>query len=315
MLLTPLQVQNKNVLHTMMQHGHLYAGKTNVYAQQSCVFQPYVCAPGGMPPDEVVEYDDDLILQDMQRCIETYHDDSKYSMLRMGLAPCAPFNVTNNLMIKSAALARSYNKVSCTLCDMCCAHCSRAVWCCAGARMSHSACMRHSVEIITMRLCHRSVCTPTWLKTKKTLTTARRDLDADLESTSSRSLSCCTSTASRFVCLCVLISHVEQLSCTRSDKPCPRRVGWDKDDVWFAHCCMLDKSERELFADRGIGIAHCPSSNLRLASGAAQHVDAGHAAQIMTTTRQALLPFARCWTMGSTWAWAWMAVPVTTVAI
>lgn len=64
-----------------------------------------------MPPDEVVEYDDDLILQDMQRCIETYHDDSKYSMLRMGLAPCAPFNVTNNLMIKSAALARSYNKV------------------------------------------------------------------------------------------------------------------------------------------------------------------------------------------------------------
>ncbi len=67
--------------------------------------------PGGLPPDEVVEYDDDLILQDMQRCIETYHDDSKYSMLRMGLAPCAPFNVTNNLMVKAAALARSYNKV------------------------------------------------------------------------------------------------------------------------------------------------------------------------------------------------------------
>lgn len=52
-----------------------------------------------------------------------------------------------------------------------------------------------------------------------------------------------------------------------------RRVGWDKDDVWFAHCCMLDKSERELFADRGIGIAHCPSSNLRLASGELDPVD------------------------------------------
>ena len=46
-----------------------------------------------------------------------------------------------------------------------------------------------------------------------------------------------------------------------------RNVGWDKDDVWFAHCCMLDKQETQQFADKGIGIAHCPSSNQRLASG------------------------------------------------
>ena len=45
-------------------------------------------------------------------------------------------------------------------------------------------------------------------------------------------------------------------------------MGWDQKDVWFAHCCMLDDSECALFKDRGIGIAHCPSSNLRLASGA-----------------------------------------------
>lgn len=46
-----------------------------------------------------------------------------------------------------------------------------------------------------------------------------------------------------------------------------RNVGWDKDDVWFAHCCMLDQDETKQFADNGIGIAHCPSSNQRLASG------------------------------------------------
>ncbi len=48
-----------------------------------------------------------------------------------------------------------------------------------------------------------------------------------------------------------------------------RRVGWDKDDVWFAHCCMLDDAETKQWADDGVGIAHCPSSNMRLASGIA----------------------------------------------
>lgn len=48
-----------------------------------------------------------------------------------------------------------------------------------------------------------------------------------------------------------------------------RRVGWDQDDVWFAHCCMLDDAETKQWADDGVGIAHCPSSNMRLASGIA----------------------------------------------
>ena len=46
-----------------------------------------------------------------------------------------------------------------------------------------------------------------------------------------------------------------------------RRVGWDKDDVWLAHCCHLDGAETKQWAQHGIGVAHCPSSNMRLASG------------------------------------------------
>ena len=47
---------------------------------------------------------------------------------------------------------------------------------------------------------------------------------------------------------------------------------WEGSDVWFAHCCMLDDQETQQFADKGIGIAHCPSSNLRLASGEPRHL-------------------------------------------
>ena len=46
-----------------------------------------------------------------------------------------------------------------------------------------------------------------------------------------------------------------------------RKVGWDRDDVWLAHCCQLDDAETKQWAQHGIGIAHCPSSNMRLASG------------------------------------------------
>ena len=54
--------------------------------------------------------------------------------------------------------------------------------------------------------------------------------------------------------------------------PC-REVEWVGNDVWFAHCCMLDDGEMKQFATHGIGIAHCPSSNLRLASGRIQPLD------------------------------------------
>ncbi len=46
-------------------------------------------------------------------------------------------------------------------------------------------------------------------------------------------------------------------------------VGWIGDDVWHAHCVKLDSSEIDLFARSRTGVCHCPSSNLRLASGIA----------------------------------------------
>ncbi|MBI5669447.1 MAG: 8-oxoguanine deaminase [Chloroflexi bacterium] len=46
-------------------------------------------------------------------------------------------------------------------------------------------------------------------------------------------------------------------------------VGWVGDDVWHAHCVKLDENEIGLFARTGTGVCHCPSSNMRLASGIA----------------------------------------------
>ena len=46
-------------------------------------------------------------------------------------------------------------------------------------------------------------------------------------------------------------------------------LGWVGDHVWHAHCVQLDDNELDLFARTGTGIAHCPCSNMRLASGIA----------------------------------------------
>ena len=55
-------------------------------------------------------------------------------------------------------------------------------------------------------------------------------------------------------------------------------VGWTGDDVWHAHCVQLNSEEINLFSKTGTGIAHCPCSNMRLASGIApvrQMLDSG----------------------------------------
>ncbi|WP_426162024.1 8-oxoguanine deaminase [Pseudoduganella sp. R-34] len=54
--------------------------------------------------------------------------------------------------------------------------------------------------------------------------------------------------------------------------------GWVGHDVWHAHCVQLDDEGVYMFAKTGTGVAHCPCSNMRLASGIApirKMVDAG----------------------------------------
>jgi 8-oxoguanine deaminase len=82
-------------------------------------------------------------------------------------------------------------------------------------------------------------------------------------------------------------------------------LGWTGADVWHAHCVKLDDEGISLFAATRTGIAHCPCSNMRLASGIApirKMLDAGvpiglgvdgsasnDAAHMVNEARQAML--------------------------
>src|SRR3990172_120028 len=46
-------------------------------------------------------------------------------------------------------------------------------------------------------------------------------------------------------------------------------MDWSGPDVWFAHAVHIQEAEIERMGRAGIGVAHCPSSNMRLASGIA----------------------------------------------
>jgi cytosine/adenosine deaminase-related metal-dependent hydrolase len=48
------------------------------------------------------------------------------------------------------------------------------------------------------------------------------------------------------------------------------RIGLAGPDLILAHCIWLDDQEQEIVARSGIKVAHCPSSNLKLASGIAR---------------------------------------------
>jgi 8-oxoguanine deaminase len=141
---------------------------------------------GGLPPDRVVE-DEDAILADSRRVIEAYHDNARYAMQRIALAPCSPFSVSQDLMRVSAELARSY----------------------PGVRL-HT----HLAETLP-------------------------DVEYSLAKFGLRPG-----------------DYAED-------------VGWVGEDVWHAHCVRLTPEAIIKFGRTGTGVAHCPGSNARLASGIA----------------------------------------------
>ena len=140
---------------------------------------------GGLPPDSVVEDEED-ILHDSRRLIETYHDPERFAMLRVGLAPCSPFSITQDLMRSSAEMARSY-----------------------GVRL-HTHLAENPEDIVYCR---------------------------------------------------------EKFGMRPGEYA--EDVGWVGEDVWHAHCVMLNKEEMRLFARTGTGVCHCPNSNMRTGAGIA----------------------------------------------
>ncbi|WP_078543316.1 8-oxoguanine deaminase [Litchfieldia alkalitelluris] len=138
---------------------------------------------GGLPPDEVVQTED-VILKDTMRVIETYHDPSPFSMVRVGVAPCSPFSVSKDLLIESSRLARSY-----------------------GVRMhTHLAETQDEEHFCLEKLGMRP------------------------------------------------LELMEQ-------------TGWVGNDVWFAHGIWFNEQEIVKLGTCGCGVAHCPSSNMKMKSG------------------------------------------------
>ncbi len=138
---------------------------------------------GGLPPDSTVQ-DEDEILRRCEETILRFHDPAPDAMRKVALAPCSPFSVSEDLMRKSAELAR-----------------------------------RHKVRLHTHL--------------------AETGDEDDY---------------------CVKIYGRRPL---RLMEDC----GFLGPDVWYAHGIFFNDQELDLLAKTGTGVAHCPSSNMRLGSG------------------------------------------------
>jgi cytosine/adenosine deaminase-related metal-dependent hydrolase len=130
--------------------------------------------------------DDDEILAASEAAVAAHHDAEHGAMVRIALAPCSPFSVTEDLMVRSAELAERL-----------------------GVRL-HT----HFAE------------------------------NAEDDEYSIATYGC---------------RPMEYLE----------RTGWCSDRTWVAHCVMPDEDEVRRLGAARIGVAHCPSSNLILASGIA----------------------------------------------
>jgi cytosine/adenosine deaminase-related metal-dependent hydrolase len=141
---------------------------------------------GGLPPDSVVQ-DADAILADSERLIDEFHEPEPFAMVRIALAPCSPFSVTDALMVETAELARERGVL----------------------------------------------------------------LHTHIAETADETAYCLETYGVRPLALM-------------------EKFGWVGRDVWFAHGVHFDDAELDLLASTGTGIAHCPTSNMRLSSGVAR---------------------------------------------
>ncbi len=144
---------------------------------------------GGLPPDDVVA-DDDSILAASEEAVARHHDRSWGAMTRVALAPCSPFSVTEDLMVRTAELA----------------------------------------ERLDVRL-HTHFAE-----------------NAEDDEFSLATFGC---------------RPMEYLE----------RTGWASSRTWVAHCVMPNPDEIVRLGAAGVSAAHCPSSNMILASGISPVVD------------------------------------------
>ena len=128
--------------------------------------------------------DTDRILADCERVLARWHDRSEGAMTQVALAPCAPFNVSKELMVETAALAE---RADCRL---------------------HTHLAETRDEIAYCR--EKFGCRP--------------------------------------------VDYVES-------------VGWLNGRVWVAHGVHFDDAEVKRLGRVGVGVGHCPTSNMVLASG------------------------------------------------
>ena len=149
---------------------------------------------GGLPPDDAVRDEDD-ILAESERHVSRWHDPSFGAMVRVALAPCSPFTVTPDLMLRTAELAERLD-----------------------VRLhTHLAENAEDDEFSLARFGRRPI-----------------ELYED--------------------------------------------VGWLTDRSWGAHVVRPNEAEISRLGAAGVGVAHCPSSNMILSSGIAPVVamrDAG----------------------------------------
>lgn len=144
---------------------------------------------GGLPPQNTVQTEQ-VILEDSERLIKTYHNPQPGAMERIALAPCSPFSVTEDLMVQTADLAQQYDV------------------------MMHT----HLAE---------------------------------------------TEDENNF---CIKMFGLRPLDYLE-------KVNWLNNKVWLAHGIHFDDKEVQRLGAKGVGISHCPSSNMVLASGICRGIE------------------------------------------